>query len=73
MNENTNGKEMTVPSSDVKNENSNGDEFSKTENILGKRGFNQVDICELSPTVHNENEIDSERKRNSEDNEDNCS
>jgi hypothetical protein len=27
MNENTSGKEMTVPSSDVKNENSNGDDF----------------------------------------------
>lgn len=42
INENTDGKEMTVPSSEVKNENSNGDDFSKSNNILGKRTFKQV-------------------------------
>ena len=58
-NENTNGKEMTVPSSDVKNENSLGDEFTKADHILGKRSYNQEDICELSPTNNHENDKNS--------------
>ena len=73
LNENTNGKELTVPSSDVKNENSNGDYFPKNDNILGKRTSNQVDLCDLSPTTRNENEIAFEKKRNSQDLDDICS
>lgn len=65
MNENTSGKEMTVPSSDVKNENSNGDDFSKSNNILGKRNFNQVSQCLLSPTIRDDhkNESNSDKGR----------
>ena len=50
---------MTVPSSDVKNENSLGDEFTKADHILGKRSYNQEDICELSPTNNHENDNNS--------------
>ena len=65
INENTSGKEMTVPSSEVKNENSNGDDFSKSNNILGKRTFKQVSQCILSPTLRDEhkNESNSDKAR----------
>lgn len=59
LNENTSGKEMTVPSSEVKNENSNGDDFSKSNTVLGKRTFNQVSQCILSPTPRDEHKNES--------------
>ena len=64
---------MLIISSDVKNENSNGDYFPKNDNILGKRTSNQVDLCDLSPTTRNENEIASDKKRDSQDLDDICS
>ena len=65
LNENTSGKDMTVPSSDVKNENSNGEDFSKSNTNLGKRTFNQISQCILSPTLRDDhkNESNSDKAR----------